>query len=98
MKIKREFCGQTIEIELTAQEMDDAYEAVRLGITAENLSNYLGDEYYEIDEALLNKMAEDCQKYMSDGWNPEQAMELTVEKHKSTLAYYRKENSIGFCG
>ena len=98
MKIKREFCGQQIEIELTEAEMDEVYEAVRIGITAENLSNYLDDEYYEIDEALLNKMAEDCQKYMSDGWNPTQAMEITAEKHKGSLAYYRKENAIGFCG
>lgn len=98
MKIKREFCGQTVEIELTEQEMDDVYEAVRLGITAENLSNYLDDEYYEIDEALLNKMAEDCQKYMSDGWNSVQAMEITIRKKKDSLAYYRKDNAIGFCG
>ena len=98
MKINREILGQTIEIELTEQEMDEAYEAVRLGITAENLSNYLDDEYYEIDEAMLNSMAEDCQKYMSDGWNPTQAMEITAEKYKGSLAYYRKANAIGFCG
>lgn len=97
MKIKREILGQQIEIKLTEQEMDEAYEIVRLGVTADNLRAHL-DDCDELPATLLNKMAEDCQKFMSKGWTPVQAMEITIEKYGDTLAYYRKENAIGFCG
>lgn len=98
MKIVREFLGQEIEIELTSEELFDAYQEKRTEYGAESLLDDLESEGYKTDEipsSMVYAMACEVQDVayemdLPDGL--EDARQEVMNKHRGILEYYKEEN------
>lgn len=93
MTIKREFCGQTVTIELTEAEELNIYFAVQLKYLQEDFEQYLTgiNDYQDIPANILRGMAKELQEYLGDGYEKETAMEQITVKYKVLLSDYKRE-------
>ena len=95
MKIKREFCGQTIEIELTPEEIRDAYLIEQHSNDMEDIKDYLARNNYRVDEipeVFMHGFANALRKRLDQGQNYDMAFDgVEREDHKNILSYYEED-------
>jgi hypothetical protein len=94
MKIIREILGQNIEIELTANEMRDAYLAVQHGEDIDVIADFLEDNGYNIDnipDIFLHKFANELRDLEGKGYGEECACERVREMHCGMLSHYKED-------
>ena len=95
MKIKREILGQTIEIELTAIEVGDAYEEARKSQIRETLNDRLSlDRYHDIPAEVFEKLVHEANEewYGIDAdtvSNIYPAVCAVIERNEEFLAQYK---------
>lgn len=94
MKIKREILGQTIEIELTPDEIRDAYLTEQHSNDYEDIKDYLAQKGYrvnEISEVFMHGFANTLRKHLDMGQNYDMAFDGVESDHKNVLKYYMEE-------
>lgn len=94
MKIKREILGQTIEIELTPNEIRDAYLTEQHSLDLEVIADFLDAEGYDVDnipEIFMHKFANELREHDGKGYGEDVACERVRDMHCGMLSNYKKE-------
>lgn len=97
MTIFREFLGQRIEIELTDEELLDAYMAKQHEYDKETIGDYLDAEGYDIEktpEGFIGYLAREYRREKDEAaWNDQADLGIldeVLEKHSKVMAEYKE--------
>jgi len=94
MKIKREILGQPIEIELTPEEIREAYLIEQHSLDVDDMKDFLEDEGYDtcrISDVYMHGLANYLRKKLNNGENSLTAMEEVKDEHMNVLSYYERK-------
>ena len=97
MKIKREILGQIIEIELTPDEIRDAYLTEQHSLDLEVIADFLDEEGYNVDnipEIFMHSFANELRDNKGKGYGEDVACERVRDAYCGMLSYYKKEEQL----